>query len=43
MKEQHSNSSYRIRNWPDYNTALVNRGDLTVWVDKRTRQRHGNT
>lgn len=23
---------YRIRNWPDYNTALVQRGSLTLWV-----------
>ena len=24
---------YRIRNWHDYNTALVNRGQLTLWLD----------
>ena len=24
---------YRIRNWHDYNTALVNRGRLTLWLD----------
>lgn len=24
---------YRIRNWSDYNRALVQRGDLTVWFD----------
>jgi len=23
---------YRIRNWPDYNKALVGRGSLTLWV-----------
>lgn len=25
---------YRIRNWPDYDTALVNRGRLTLWLDE---------
>jgi len=24
---------YRIRNWKEYNKALVNRGSLTVWFD----------
>ncbi len=24
--------SYRIRNWPKYNRALKNRGNLTLWV-----------
>ena len=27
---------YRIRNWPDYNKALVSRGSLTLWIDTRT-------
>jgi len=25
---------YRIRNWPDYNSALVRRGSLTLWVEQ---------
>ena len=25
---------YRIRNWREYNAALVNRGSLTLWVDE---------
>ncbi len=25
---------YRIRSWPEYNRALVNRGRLTLWVDQ---------
>jgi Transposase DDE domain len=25
---------YKVRNWKDYNQALVNRGNLTVWVDE---------
>jgi hypothetical protein len=26
---------YRIRNWPAYNRALINRGRLTVWIDEQ--------
>ncbi len=26
---------YRIRNWRDYNSALVSRGSLTLWVEQR--------
>ena len=26
---------YRVRNWPDYNRALVRRGSLTFWVDEQ--------
>jgi Transposase DDE domain len=26
---------YRIRNWHDYNRALINRGRLTVWLDEQ--------
>lgn len=25
---------YRVRNWPDYNSALVRRGSLTLWVEQ---------
>ena len=27
---------YRIRNWADYNRALVHRGSLTLWIDTRS-------
>jgi hypothetical protein len=27
---------YRIRNWRDYNSALISRGSLTLWVEQRT-------
>jgi Transposase DDE domain len=27
---------YRIRNWRDYNKALVSRGSLTIWIDTRS-------
>ncbi len=39
---------YRIRNWHDYNTALVRRGSLTLWLGKdvlqdwHNRERTGN-
>src|SRR6201993_1082882 len=26
---------YRIRNWREYNRALINRGRLTVWFDEQ--------
>lgn len=26
---------YRVRNWPQYNRALVQRGNLTFWVDQQ--------
>lgn len=29
-------SSYRIRNWSEYNKALVNRGSLNFWFDEQT-------
>jgi len=25
---------YRIRNWPEYNRALVKRGELALWFDE---------
>lgn len=30
--------NYRIRNWADYNTALIQRGSLTLWLDETTVQ-----
>ncbi len=29
-------SSYRIKNWKDYNESLVRRGDITFWFDEDT-------
>src|SRR5260370_42086144 len=26
---------YKVRNWPEYNRALVRRGQLTLWFDER--------
>ena len=31
-------SAYRIRNWKQYDDALVRRGSLTLWVDQETLQ-----
>jgi hypothetical protein len=30
-------TAYRIRNWPEYNAALRERGSLTLWVDEEAR------
>src|SRR4051812_1458056 len=30
--------AHRIRNWNEYNDALVRRGSLTLWVDQGTLQ-----
>jgi Transposase DDE domain len=34
MSQQSKQAVYRIRNWREYNQALVQRGSLTVWVDQ---------
>src|SRR5919108_868089 len=34
---------YRIRNWPEYNRALINRGRLTVWFDEHAITAWRNT
>src|SRR5258705_5770448 len=34
MSKPSSVFRYRIRNWRDYNRALINRGRLTVWFDE---------
>ena len=38
MPKERKKRQYRIRNWPDYDTALVNRGRLTLWLDQETVQ-----
>ena len=27
-------TKYRVKNWPAYDIALRNRGDITVWFDE---------
>jgi IS5 family transposase len=34
---------YRIRNWQQYNKALINRGSLTVWFDQESIEGWHNT
>jgi hypothetical protein len=29
-----SKVAYRVRNWTNYNQALINRGNLTIWIPK---------
>src|SRR5512147_2033248 len=36
MRKQVKKAVYRIRNWREYNRALVRRGSLTVWIDEET-------
>ena len=26
--------AYKVRNWSEYNRSLVNRGNITLWVDE---------
>lgn len=33
-QKKRKKQQYRIRNWSDYNTALVQRGSLTLWLNK---------
>lgn len=28
-------SIYRIRNWSEYNRDLMERGDVTIWMDEK--------
>lgn len=34
---------YCVRNWSEYNKALVNRGSLTIWFDEKTIEEWHNT
>ncbi len=34
-KKKNTKLTYRIRNWKEYNTALVKRGSLRLWVDEK--------
>ena len=31
---QTQTTTYRLRNWRDYNASLVRRGNLTLWIEK---------
>ena len=34
MKTKKTRRQYHVRNWREYNAALVNRGSLTVWIEE---------
>ena len=34
MKQKKTKQQYRLRNWSQYNKALVERGSLTLWVNR---------
>lgn len=34
MKTKKTKRQYRIRNWREYNAALVSRGSVTIWLDE---------
>jgi hypothetical protein len=34
-----TNTRYHIRNWEEYNRALVNRGSLTIWFSKESLEK----
>ena len=37
MRKKHiAKRTYRLRNWPDYNKALIKRGSLTIWFADET-------
>lgn len=38
MTNKKTKRQYRIRNWPQYNKALVRRGSLTLWLDEHATQ-----
>lgn len=38
MKRKKTKATYRLRNWGDYNKALVGRGSLSVWVSQDVLQ-----
>ncbi|MEX3592905.1 MAG: IS5/IS1182 family transposase, partial [Burkholderia sp.] len=29
-----SKARYRVRNWAAYNEGLINRGNVTIWIDE---------
>ncbi len=43
MSKSSSVFRYRIRNWHEYNRALINRGRLTVWFDEQAIAAWRNT
>jgi len=42
--EKHGKKQYKVINWPEYNKALVDRGNFTLWIseDVIAKWRHEN-
>src|SRR5512144_1878207 len=38
-----NNPIYCIRNWPEYNAALIQRGSFTLWLDEAMLEQWYNT
>ena len=38
MKHKKTKTKYRLRNWSEYNRALVQRGSLTLWITEEALQ-----
>lgn len=38
-QEKKKKVAYKVRNWSEYNQALINRGSLTVWFDEGIMQK----
>ena len=36
MSDKKKKVQYRVRNWREYNKALVQRGSLTLWLEEKT-------
>ncbi len=43
MTKKKTKRTYRLRNWSQYNKALVRRGSLTIWVSEDVLQAWNNT
>lgn len=42
MKQKKTKRTYRLRNWSQYNKALVRRGSLTLWISEDVLQAWNN-
>ena len=36
MSEEKEKTKYRVKNWGEYNQALIKRGSLTIWFEAQT-------
>jgi IS5 family transposase len=43
VKQKNTRRTYRLRNWSQYNKALVSRGSLTVWISEDVLSAWHNT